>query len=111
MTETGMITCNPYDGARLPGAMGFALPNVSVPIRGGQAKNLIISGGFNVYPKEVADVRDAIAGIAEAHFRGRRTAAQDLRRNLRMSFGHLLSPIPPPSENSRIENLCGTARR
>jgi malonyl-CoA/methylmalonyl-CoA synthetase len=117
MTETGMITSNPYDGARVPGSVGFALPDVSVRIRGdqpgvievkgpnvfkgywrmpektreeftadgyfitgdvatidaegrvaivGRAKDLIISGGFNVYPKEVEDVLDALPFIAES---------------------------------------------
>src|SRR5271169_4269863 len=32
MTETNMITSNPYDGERRPGAVGFALPGVSVRI-------------------------------------------------------------------------------
>ncbi len=117
MTETGMITSNPYDGERLPGTVGFALPDVAVRIRGeqpgvievkgpnvfkgywrmpektredftadhwfitgdvgtidatgrvtivGRAKDLIISGGFNVYPKEVEDVLDAMPGVGES---------------------------------------------
>ena len=37
MTETGMITSNPYDGDRIPGSVGFALPDVSVRIRGDAA--------------------------------------------------------------------------
>src|SRR5882724_2737446 len=32
MTETNMNTSNPYDGARVPGAVGFALPGVSVRV-------------------------------------------------------------------------------
>ena len=117
MTETGMITSNPYDGQRLPGTVGMALPGVSVRISGeqpgvievkgpnvfsgywrmpektreefttdgyfitgdvgtvdgegrvtisGRAKDLIISGGFNVYPKEVEDVIDAMPGVIES---------------------------------------------
>ena len=117
MTETGMITSNPHDGARVPGTVGFALPGVSVRIRGeqpgvlevkgpnvfkgywrmpektredftadnwfitgdvctidaegrvsivGRAKDLIITGGFNVYPKEIEDVLDAIPEIGES---------------------------------------------
>jgi len=117
MTETGMITSNPYDEERVPGTVGFALPGVSVRIRGeqpgvlevkgpnvfkgywrmpektredftadhwfitgdvstigkdgrvsivGRAKDLIISGGFNVYPKEIEDVLDAIPAIGES---------------------------------------------
>jgi len=117
MTETGMITSNPYEGERVPGTVGFALPGVSVRVRGpqpgvievkgpnvfrgywrlpektaeeftedgyfitgdvatidgggrvsivGRAKDLIISGGFNVYPKEVEDVLDRLPGIVES---------------------------------------------
>ena len=117
MTETGMIASNPYDGDRVPGTVGFALPGVSVRIRGeqpgvlevrgpnvfkgywrmpektredftadgwfitgdvctidaqgrvtivGRAKDLIISGGFNVYPKEIEEVLDAVPGVGES---------------------------------------------
>jgi malonyl-CoA/methylmalonyl-CoA synthetase len=117
MTETGMITSNPYDGDRVPGTVGFALPGVSVRVTGGQpgvlevkgpnvfkgywrmpektkeeftadgyfitgdvvtmdgtgrvtivgrAKDLIITGGFNVYPKEIEEVLDAMPGIGES---------------------------------------------
>ncbi len=126
MTETGMITSNPYnDGERIAGTVGFALPEVSVRIassegkpvangepgvlevRGpnvfsgywrnpektmeefradgyfisgdlatmaddgritivGRSKDLIISGGFNVYPKEIEDEINAIPGVGEA---------------------------------------------
>ena len=126
MTETGMITSNPYkDGARVAGTVGFALPGVAVRIanadgksvsrgepgvlevRGpnvfsgywrnpektkeefrpdgyfisgdiatmaldgrvsivGRAKDLIISGGFNVYPKEIEDEINALPGVGEA---------------------------------------------
>ncbi len=117
MTETGMITSNPYEGARLPGTVGFALPGVSVRIRGeqpgvievngpnvfkgywrlpektkeeftddgwfitgdigtidaqgrvtiaGRAKDLIITGGLNVYPKEIEDALDGLPEIGES---------------------------------------------
>ncbi len=126
MTETGMITSNPYsDGERIAGTVGFPLPGVSVRIASpegkvvadgapgvlevkgpnvfagywrnpektkedfrpdgyfisgdlaviapdgrvsivGRAKDLIISGGFNVYPKEIEDEINALAGIGEA---------------------------------------------
>jgi len=126
MTETNMITSNPYDGERRPGAVGFALPGVSlrvadpdsgaalpqgavgiVEVKGpnvfkgywrmpektasefradsffitgdlgvidsdgylhivGRAKDLIISGGFNVYPKEIESEIDAIDGVVES---------------------------------------------
>jgi len=125
MTETGMITSNPYDGERVAGTVGYALPGVSVRIadgegrevpRGdigtievkgpnvfkgywqmpektaaefrpdgwfitgdlatmaedgrvtivGRAKDLIISGGFNVYPKEIEVELDQLEGIGES---------------------------------------------
>ncbi len=126
MTETNMITSNPYDGERRAGTVGFPLPGVSLRIadaetgaelpqgeigvievkgpnvfkgywlmpektaaefrrdghfitgdlglideRGyvrivGRAKDLIISGGFNVYPIEVEAEIDALDGVAES---------------------------------------------
>jgi malonyl-CoA/methylmalonyl-CoA synthetase len=116
MSETLMNTSNPYDGERVPGSVGPALPGVEVrvtdprgmiEVRGpnvfqgywrmpektatefhedgffitgdvgrldergylfivGRAKDLIISGGFNVYPVEVETELDALAGVAES---------------------------------------------
>ncbi len=125
MTETGMITSNPYDGERRPGSVGCALPGVSLRVvdadgttlpadavgvlevkgpsvtRGywrqpqktaaafrdgdwfitgdlarlddegrvtleGRADDLIISGGYNLYPKEIEAVIDAVAGVRES---------------------------------------------
>ena len=123
MTETNMITSNPYAGARIAGTVGYALPDTEVAItndgrvvangeigmievRGdnvfqgywnmpektneelrengffitgdlgimdndgrisivGRHKDLIIAGGYNIYPKEVEDVLNAIDGIVE----------------------------------------------
>lgn len=126
MTETNMITSNPYDGDRRAGTVGFPLPEVSVRIaeaetgalkgvgeigvievKGpnvfggywrmpektaqefradgyfitgdlgvidadgyvsivGRAKDLIISGGLNIYPKEVEEEIDALEGVVES---------------------------------------------
>ncbi len=125
MTETGMITSNPYQGERLAGTVGYALPGIRVRVadengnelpRGeagvleitgpnvfkgywqmpdktaeefrpdgwfitgdiavmaddgrvtivGRAKDLIISGGFNVYPKEIESAIDDLPGIKES---------------------------------------------
>jgi malonyl-CoA/methylmalonyl-CoA synthetase len=126
MTETNMNTSNPYDGDRVAGAVGHALPGVSVrvadpetgnelpresigmiEVRGpnvfkgywrmpektkaefrddgffitgdlgkidandyvhilGRGKDLVISGGFNVYPKEIESEIDAIPGVIES---------------------------------------------
>ena len=44
----------------------------------GRGKDLIITGGYNVYPKEIETEIDAIPGVLES--RGRRRAAPRLRR-------------------------------
>jgi malonyl-CoA/methylmalonyl-CoA synthetase len=126
MTETNMNTSNPYDGDRVPGSVGPALPGVEIRIADpetgalketgeigmielkgpnvftgywrmpektkaefrpdgffitgdlgnvdeagyvwilGRGKDLVISGGFNVYPKEVESEIDAIGGVDES---------------------------------------------
>lgn len=126
MTETNMITSNPYDGDRRAGTVGFPLPDVElrltdpetntevpkgmvgmIEVRGpnvfkgywrmpektsaelrdtgffitgdlgqisddgyisivGRAKDLIITGGYNVYPKEIEDVLNQVDGIRES---------------------------------------------
>ncbi len=125
MTETGMITSNPYYGARVPGTVGYPLPAVEVRVVGedgavlppdrtgmvevrgpnvfagywqmpdktadaftadgffrtgdigsmagdgrltlaGRSSDMIISGGLNVYPKEVELVLDETAGVRES---------------------------------------------
>ncbi len=126
MTETNMITSNPYDGERVAGTVGFPLPGVEVRIadpetgrvlpqgeigvielkgpnvfkgywnmpektaaefrpdgffitgdlgrvdeRGyyhivGRGKDLVITGGFNVYPKEIETEIDGMPGVVES---------------------------------------------
>ncbi|WP_454915890.1 malonate--CoA ligase [Xanthobacter sediminis] len=125
MTETGMNTSNPYEGARIAGTVGFPLPGIEVrvadpesgrllgldeigviEVKGpnvfkgywrmpektaaefrdgffvtgdlgkidqagyvtivGRGKDLVITGGFNVYPKEVEGEIDAIPGVLES---------------------------------------------
>ncbi|MBV1700484.1 MAG: malonyl-CoA synthase [Hyphomicrobiales bacterium] len=126
MTETGMITSNPYQGARRAGTVGLPLADVEVrvcdptdghpmpqgdigviEVRGpnvfkgywempektaaefrkdgffitgdlglvdgegyvhivGRGKDLVITGGFNVYPKEVESEIDALEGVQES---------------------------------------------
>ncbi len=126
MTETNMISSNPYEGERRPGSVGFPLPGVALRITGqetgevlaegetgvievkgpnvfsgywqspektaqefrddgyfvtgdlgkidadgylhiiGRAKDLIISGGLNVYPSEVEAAINALPGVLES---------------------------------------------
>src|ERR1700716_1174736 len=126
MTETNMNTSNPYDGDRVPGAVGHPLPGVTVrvtdpecvkelgreaigmiEVKGpnvfkgywrmpektkaefrddgffitgdlgkidsngyvhilGRGKDLVISGGLNVYPKEIESEIDAMPGVVES---------------------------------------------
>jgi malonyl-CoA/methylmalonyl-CoA synthetase len=125
MSETAMLTSNPYKGSRKAGTVGPALPGVSVrvmnqeaqpcgideigdiQVRGpnifkgywqmpektaeeftedgyfktgdvgrvdvdgyvsivGRSKDLIISGGYNVYPKEIESVIDEMPGVLES---------------------------------------------
>jgi malonyl-CoA/methylmalonyl-CoA synthetase len=125
MSETVMLTSNPYDGNRIGGTVGLPLPGVEVrvadkagkvcgtdevgdiQVRGpnvfagywrmpektreeftsdgffrtgdvgrfdsngylsivGRGKDLIISGGYNVYPKEIESYLDELPGVLES---------------------------------------------
>lgn len=126
MTETNMNTSNPYDGERIAGTVGLALPQVEVRVcdqqsnkelgvnevgvlhvkgpnvfagywqmpektaeelladgffitgdlasideKGyitivGRSKDLIISGGYNIYPKEIELLIDDLPGVLES---------------------------------------------
>lgn len=126
MTETNMNSSNPYEGARVAGTVGMALPGTEiivtdpdtgtelpqgeigmVEVRGpnvfkgywqmpektaaelrangffitgdlgkfdeagylhivGRGKDLIITGGYNVYPKEIETEIDALPGVSES---------------------------------------------
>jgi malonyl-CoA/methylmalonyl-CoA synthetase len=125
MTETLMNTSNPYEGPRVPGSVGPALPGIAIravlpetgapagdsigqlEVKGpnvfagywrdpektrseftadgwfktgdlgridemgyvhivGRAKDLVISGGYNVYPREVEAELDTLPGVLES---------------------------------------------
>ncbi|MEQ1581922.1 MAG: malonyl-CoA synthase [Steroidobacteraceae bacterium] len=53
------------DGFFITGDLGMMEPDGYVRIVG-RAKDLIISGGLNVYPKEIEEAIDALPGVAES---------------------------------------------
>jgi malonyl-CoA/methylmalonyl-CoA synthetase len=53
------------DGYFITGDLGRILPNGHVALVG-RGKDLIITGGINVYPKEIESYLNAIAGVAES---------------------------------------------
>jgi malonyl-CoA/methylmalonyl-CoA synthetase len=120
MTETVMLTSNPYEGPRKPGTVGFPLPGVDlrlaeaaeVEVKGpnviagyherpdataeaftddgwfrtgdlgeldddgylrlvGRSKDLIITGGYNVHPREVEEVLATHPDVREVAVVGR----------------------------------------
>jgi len=151
MSETGMLTSNPYEGERKAGTVGPALPGVSVrvvsaegthcavdeigdiQVKGpnvfqgywqmpektaeeftsdryfktgdvgrmdsegyisivGRSKDLIISGGYNVYPKEIESVIDDLPGVLESAVIG--IAHPD--------FGEAVTAVIVPRDGSSI---------
>ncbi|MGB3864584.1 MAG: malonyl-CoA synthase [Xanthobacteraceae bacterium] len=153
MTETNMNTSNPYDGDRVPGAVGFPLPGVSarvvdpetgkplapdaigmIEVKGpnvfkgywrmpektksefrddgffitgdlgkidargyvhivGRGKDLVISGGFNVYPKEIESEIDALDGVVESAVIGLAHA----------DFGEGVTAVVVPQPGARLD--------
>jgi malonyl-CoA/methylmalonyl-CoA synthetase len=53
------------DGWFITGDVGIIDPDGRVTISG-RAKDLIISGGFNVYPREIEEILDQLPGIGES---------------------------------------------
>ncbi len=156
MTETNMNTSNPYDGERVPGAVGFPLPGVSarvvdpetgtpliadeigmIEVKGpnvfkgywrmpektksefrddgffitgdlgkidskgyvhivGRGKDLVISGGFNVYPKEIESEIDAIDGVVESAVIGVPHA----------DFGEGVTAVVVPQKGAKLEEAA-----
>ncbi|HEY7383898.1 MAG TPA: malonyl-CoA synthase [Beijerinckiaceae bacterium] len=153
MTETGMNTSNPYDGDRVPGAVGYPLPGVTMRVtnpetgellptdeigmlevkgpnvfkgywrmpdkteaefrkdgffitgdlgkideRGyvhivGRGKDLIITGGYNVYPKEIESEIDAIPGVVESAVIGVQHP----------DFGEGVTAVVVPEKDARLD--------
>jgi malonyl-CoA/methylmalonyl-CoA synthetase len=156
MTETNMNTSNPYDGERVPGAVGFPLPGVSarvvdpetgkalaadeigmIEVKGpnvfkgywrmpektksefrddgffitgdlgkidakgyvhivGRGKDLVISGGFNVYPKEIESEIDAIEGVVESAVIGLPHA----------DFGEGVTAVVVPQKGAKLDEAA-----
>ena len=184
MTETNMITSNPYDGERRAGTVGLPLPGVEariadpatgrplphgevgvIELKGpnvfkgywhmpektaeefrddgffitgdlgyidadgyftisGRAKDLIISGGFNVYPAEIENALDALPAVLEigghrdtaSGFRRsgdgrRRTARREECRRGRDSRGARAGPCPLQAAETRRGAQLPAAQR
>lgn len=156
MTETNMITSNPFEGERRAGTVGFPLPGVDlritdpetgqqlkqgetgvIEVKGpnvfkgywrnpektaqefradgffitgdlglidrdgyvhivGRAKDLIITGGLNVYPREVETEINALAGVAESAVIGLPQA----------DFGEAVAAIVVPVPGASLTELA-----
>ncbi|MGV3740994.1 MAG: malonate--CoA ligase [Burkholderiaceae bacterium] len=155
MSETVMLTSNPYEGERRAGTVGLPLPGVSVRIatpegkpreqgeigdiqvkgpnifRGywkmpektaeeftpdgyfktgdvgcfdadgylsivGRSKDLIITGGYNVYPKEIESVINEIRGVAESAVIGLPHA----------DFGEAVTAVVVPQASAQLDEAA-----
>jgi malonyl-CoA/methylmalonyl-CoA synthetase len=153
MTETGMNTSNPVDGARLAGTVGLPVPEVEVrivsdnnqPVSGdsigslqvkgenvfkgywrmpektaedftddgffitgdlakyndqryisivGRNKDMVITGGYNVYPKEIELLLDEIEGVKESAIIG--LPHKD--------FGEAVTAVIVPEDTNHVPN-------
>jgi len=146
MTETLMITGNPYVGERRPGSVGLPFPGVSVDLRDGEIylrgpsvfagywrraqatrdafidgwfrtgdladlspdgyytlrgrkSDLIISGGFNIYPREIEEFLLEQAEVAEAAVAAHPDAT---RGEVPVAYVVLKSPI----DAAELERRC-----
>jgi malonyl-CoA/methylmalonyl-CoA synthetase len=166
MTETMMLSSNPYDGARKPGTVGFPLPGVEMRLRDGEvqvkgpnvmsgyrdrpeetaeaftadgwfrtgdlgevdddgylrlagrSKELIITGGYNVHPREVEEVLATHPDVREVAVSGRPSptwgeevtafvvARREVRpETLREHAAQELAPYKVPKQIEFIEEL------
>jgi malonyl-CoA/methylmalonyl-CoA synthetase len=162
MTEAGMITSNPYDGARIPGTVGFPLPDVelrvadgdgrpvptgatgvveirspglfagywrlpektaaehrdggwfvtgdvgSVDAEGrltleGRSSDMIISGGYNIYPKEIELLIDEVDGVGESAVIGVE------HRDLGEAVVAIVVPADPAADHAALESRITAA--
>ncbi|MDE2597751.1 MAG: AMP-binding protein, partial [Sphingomonadales bacterium] len=71
MTETGMITSNPYDGARVAGTVGYALPGVEVRVCG--------EDGSPVTPGEPGVLEVRGPNVFKGYWRNPEKTAQEFR--------------------------------
>ena len=153
MSETFMITSNPYAGERRPGTVGLPLPGVTVELlkpdgepaapgetgeiyvqgpsvfrrywRGqasfareffrtgdiatrskdgyytlcGRQSDLIISGGFNIYPREIEDFLQEQQEVTEAAVVGR---ADPVRGEIPVAYVVLRNP----ADTAELERRC-----
>ncbi|MCL4185123.1 MAG: malonyl-CoA synthase [Burkholderiaceae bacterium] len=155
MSETVMITSNPYDGNRVAGTVGLPLPGIEVrvvdeqgrpcgtgvigaiQVRGpnvfggywrmpektreeftddrffrtgdmgrwdangylsivGRSKDVIITGGYNVYPKEIESYLDEMDGVAESAVIG--VPHRD--------FGEAVTAVVVPEPGARLDEAA-----